>query len=140
MKPKTRKEMIEEMNSRIYSKIGQLVALHREAEELPEVAEELAHQDTTSDVWYELSVRFSTWNTVPHRDRLSALALTISKLVLNRNAYHDGLPFCPLCGKLGHADNNGAPVIDERVCTECNLRRIIPARIREAQKDEYGAD
>ena len=39
---------------------------------------------------------------------------------------------CPLCNKPSDDWHNGAPVIDAKVCTECNENVIIPARLREA--------
>lgn len=81
---------------------------------------------TKSDEWAELAE-----SGIPDsRTRLDLVK--ISQAILNRNAYEDGVPFCPLCGKLGIPEHNGAPVINAQVCEACNNRKVIPARIREA--------
>lgn len=125
--PKTRNEMIKEMNARIFSKINKLME-NGWVDTLAE--EEIERADTNSDAWYDLAADSTD-------EAESAELLAIAKLVLNRNAYHDGLPFCPLCGRLGHPEHNGAPVIDGKVCETCNQRKIIPARIRAAQEGKW---
>lgn len=125
--PKTRNEMIETMNRRIFSKINGMMQ-DGWADLLAE--QEVEHADTTSDQWYDLAAAaIDAGSTAEAADLLA-----IAKLALNRNAYHDGLPFCPLCGKLGNPEHNGAPVIEGNVCEACNQRKIIPARIRAAQE------
>ena len=136
MEPKTRQEMIEEMNRRIFKKINGVLYEFATLEDDDTVAAELRSQDTTSDAWYDLAERAMAWEFPDNHEEIAAELFAIAKLVMNRNAYHDGLPFCPLCGKLGNPEHNGAPVIDAQVCEACNQRKIIPARIRAAQKEE----
>lgn len=136
MEPKTRQEMIEEMNARIFKKINGVLYEFATLEDDDTVAAELRSQDTTSDAWYDLAERAMAWEFPDNHEEIASELFTIAKLVMNRSAYHDGLPFCPLCGKLGNPEHNGAPVIDAQVCEACNQRKIIPARIRAAQKEE----
>lgn len=136
MEPKTRQAMIEEMNARIFKKLNGVLYEFTTLEDDDTVAAELRSQDTTSDAWYDLAERAMAWEFPDNHEEIAAELFAIAKLVMNRNAYHDGLPFCPLCGKLGHPEHNGAPVIDAQVCEACNQRKIIPARIRAAQREE----
>ena len=130
---KTREEMIEETNRRIYKKINGVLCEFAILEDDDTVAAELRSQDTTSDAWYDLAERAMEWESPDNHEEIAAELFTIAKLVMNRNAYHDGLPFCPLCGKLGTPKHNGAPLVEAQVCEACNNRKVIPARIREAQ-------
>ncbi len=136
MEPKTRQAMIEEMNARIFKKINGVLYEFATLEDDDTVAAELRCQDTTSDAWYDLAERAMAWEFPDNHEEIAAELFAIAKLVMNRSAYHDGLPFCPLCGKLGHPEHNGAPVINAQVCEACNQRKIIPARIRATQKEE----
>ena len=135
MEPKTRQEMIEEMNRRIFKKINGVLYEFAILEDDDTVAAELRNQDTTSDEWYDLAERAMEWESPENHEEIAAELFAIAKLVMNRSAYHDGLPFCPLCGKIGAPEHNGAPLIEARVCEACNNRKVIPARIREAQKE-----
>lgn len=135
MEPKTRQAMIEEMNARIFKKINGVLYEFATLEDDDTVAAELRSQDTTSDAWYDLAERAMAWEFPDNHEEIAAELFAIAKLVMNRNAYHDGLPFCSLCGKLGHPEHNGAPVIDAQVCEACNQRKVIPARIRAMQKE-----
>lgn len=132
--PKTRQQMIDEANGRIFSAINALMAALA-PQDYEYVANgimvaELEHKGTTSDDWYELADELT--GTIPKTQ-----AFRVAQAVLVRNGYRDGLPFCPLCGKIGIANNNGAPVIDAPVCNACNQRKVIPARIREAFTNEH---
>jgi hypothetical protein len=134
MKAKTRQELIEEMNGRIFSKINSLMAaladdkLEYETAVNGIVKEELEDKDTTSDEWLDFAERLED---LEHK----ALAYKVAQAVLVRNGCCDGLPFCPLCGKLGTPKHNGAPLIEAQVCEACNNRKVIPARIRAAQQE-----
>lgn len=132
---KTREEMIEETNRRIYKKINGVLCEFAILEDDDTIAAELRSQDTTSDAWYDLAERAMEWEDPDNHEEIAAELFTIAKLVMNRNAYHDGLPFCPLCGKLGAQKHNGAPLVEAQVCEACNNRKVIPARIREAQRE-----
>ena len=132
---KTRDEMIEETNRRIYKKINGVLCEFATLEDDDTVATELRSQDTTSDAWYDLAERAMEWESPNNHEEIAAELFTIAKLVMNRNAYHDGLPFCPLCGKLGAPKHNGAPLVEAQVCEACNNRKVIPARIRAMQKE-----
>ena len=132
---KTREEMIEETNRRIYKKINGVLCEFATLEDDDTVAAELRSQDTTSDAWYDLAERAMEWESPSNHEEMAAELFTIAKLVMNRNAYHDGLPFCPLCGKLGAPKHNGAPLAEAQVCEACNNRKVIPARIRAMQKE-----
>ena len=132
---KTREEMIEETNRRIYKKINGVLCEFAILEDDDTVAAELRSQDTTSDAWYDLAERAMEWESPDNHEEIAAELFTIAKLVMNRNAYHDGLPFCPLCGKLGAPKHNGAPLAEAQVCEACNNRKVIPARIRAMQKE-----
>lgn len=136
--PKTRRQMIEEANARVFSAINALTAklsgtepkAYEEATRDGGIASrELEVGDTTSDEWMD----FSSLAIIDPENR--ALAFKVAQAVLVRNGYHDGLPYCPLCGKIGTPEHNGAPVIDAQVCEACNQRKVIPARIRAAQKE-----
>ena len=130
--PLTRKQAQDIAEKRVFRTINQLAqdVLEAPAEdrELASkiIARELDQMDTLSDEWYELSEK-TTDNTV------RAGAFKVAQLVLTRNAYADGLPFCELCGRIGVPEHNGHPVVDGKVCADCNTRKIIPARIRQAQ-------
>ena len=132
---KTREEMIEETNRRIYKKINGVLCEFAILEDDDTVAAELRSQDTTSDAWYDLAERAMEWESPDNHEEIAAELFTIAKLVMNRNAYHDGMPFCPLCGKLGAPKHNGAPLAEAQVCEACNNRKVIPARIRAMQKE-----
>ena len=132
---KTREEMIEETNRRIYKKINGVLCEFATLEDDDTVAAELRSQDTTSDAWYDLAERAMEWESPDNHEEIAAELFMIAKLVMNRNAYHDGLPFCPLCGKLGAPKHNGAPLAEAQVCEACNNRKVIPARIRAMQKE-----
>ena len=137
--PKTRRQMIEEANARVFSAINALMAQLSKTD--PEAYEkagseggiacnELEKHDTTSDEWTDFSsIQIQDTET-------RALAFKVAQAVLVRNGYRDGLPYCPLCGKLGNPEHNGAPLIDGKVCEACNQRKVIPARIRAMQKEE----
>jgi hypothetical protein len=44
---------------------------------------------------------------------------------------------CPLCqGVFNGYGNNGAPVIQAKVCDECNMTRVIPARWEVSDDDQ----
>ena len=48
---------------------------------------------------------------------------------------------CPLCqGVFNGYGNNGAPLIQAKVCDECNRSRVIPARMEQDSDDEYSDD
>lgn len=135
MKPKTRLQMIKEADARVFSAINALTSAPEfRNDQQSIVGNELARMEletdekTTSDAWYDLSENLQD-------ETARALAFKVAQAVLVRNGYHDGLPFCPLCGKLGNPEHNGAPVIDAQVCEACNQRKVIPARIREAQRE-----
>jgi hypothetical protein len=128
--------MIAEMNRRIFKKINGIIYEFATLEDDDTVDRELKHQDTNSDAWYDLAERALAWEFPDNHNEIAADLFAVAKLILNRNAYHDGLPFCPLCGKIGNPEHNGAPVIAAQVCEACNQRKIIPARIRAAQKEE----
>lgn len=132
---KTREEMIEETNRRIYKKINGVICEFATLEDDDTVAAELRSQDTTSDAWYDLAERAMEWESPENHEEIAAELFTIAKLVMNRNAYHDGMPFCLLCGKLGATKHNGAPLVEAQVCEACNQRKVIPARIRAMQKE-----
>lgn len=131
---KTQHEMVAEAERRIYSAINNLMAalsgftLEYETAANGIVQDELEDKDTTSDEWLD----FAEHLAIPEN---KALAFKVAQAVLVRNGYRDGLPFCPLCGKLGTPKHNGAPLIEAQVCEACNNRKVIPARIREAQKE-----
>lgn len=101
LEPKTREEMIAEMNHRIYRNINGVIYKFATLEDDEVVIEELRKHDTCSDVWYEMAERAIKWKYPADHETIVADLFTIAKLVMNRNAYEDGLPFCPLCGKLG---------------------------------------
>ena len=138
MEPKTRQAMIEEMNARIFSAINALMtqlsntdpeAYEKAGSEGGIVCNELEKHDTTSDEWMDFSsIQIQDTET-------RALAFKVAQAVLVRNGYYDGLPYCPLCGKLGAPKHNGAPLAEAQVCEACNNRKVIPARIRAMQKE-----
>lgn len=128
---KTRQEVINDANNRIYKILNEIIAKlpndHDWIDALKLVNLELDKTATLSDEWYELS------ETEKNQD-LAVLYFKTAQAVLVRNGLANGLPFCPLCGKIGKPEHNGAPVIDGCVCEACNNRKIIPARIRAAQE------
>ncbi|MBQ1308107.1 MAG: hypothetical protein IIY54_10585 [Ruminococcus sp.] len=127
---KTRNNCIEDAQARLFKLLNELTqtgTLDRDVRHL--ITLELDLSETMSDEWYELA------ETEKNKKR-AALYFKIAQAVLVRNGYRDGLPFCPLCGKLGHPEHNGAPLIEGNVCEACNQRKVIPARIRAAQKEE----
>lgn len=133
MTPRTRYTLLEDANARVFSAVNNLTALARknpdDYDKINALAiDEASYKETTSDAWYELSEQLST-------PEARAAAFKVAQAVLVRNGYHDGLPFCPLCGKLGNPEHNGAPLIDAQVCEACNMKKVIPARIRAAQKE-----
>lgn len=130
--PKTRRQMAEEANARVFSAINALMPMLT-SPDYEKVAngiarEELERKETTSDDWYGICDYLSNPDA-------RAQAFKVAQAVLVRNAYHDGLPYCPLCGKIGTPKHNGAPLIEAQVCEACNQRKVIPARIRAAQKE-----
>lgn len=138
VQPKTRRQMIEEANARVFSAINALMAQLSESDpaayekagsEDGIACNELEKHDTTSDEW----LNFSSIQIQDTETR--ALAFKVAQAVLIRNGYYDGLPYCPLCGKLGTPKHNGAPVIEAQVCDSCNQHKVIPARIRAAQQE-----
>lgn len=124
--------MIAEMNRRIFKKINGIIYEFATLEDDETIAREIQSHDTDSNAWRDLAKRALEWEFPSNHDEIAAELFSIAKLIINRDAYRDGLPFCPLCGKIGFPEHNGAPVIDAQVCETCNQRRIIPARIREA--------
>ena len=42
---------------------------------------------------------------------------------------------CPLCGKAATLEHNGAPLIDGKVCENCNYEKVIPYRYLQAHGD-----
>lgn len=126
---KTREDFIEDANARIYKIINDITIKtqpDRDVQHL--ITLELDKTATLSDEWYELA-------EVEHDKTKAVLYFKVAQAVLIRNALSDGLPYCPLCGKIGNPEHNGAPLIDGNVCESCNNRKIIPARIRAAQKN-----
>lgn len=126
---KTRNDCIEDAQARLFKLLNTLAQQNKVAREAKRlITLELDLSETMSDEWYELA------ETEEDPERAS-LYFKISQAVLVRNGYRDGLPYCPLCGKLGNPEHNGAPLIDGKVCEACNQRKIIPARIRAMQKE-----
>ena len=123
--------MIQDADARVFGAINHLLSITAPEDwaDTNRLAErELQDHDTTSDAWYDLIEDTK-------QERAKPAIFKVAQAVLVRNGYHDGLPFCPLCGKLGQPEHNGAPVINAQVCESCNQRRIIPARIRAAQRE-----
>lgn len=126
---KTRNDCIEDAQARLFKLLNTLAQQNKVASEAKRlITLELDLSETMSDEWYELA------ETEEDPER-AALYFKIAQAVLVRNGYRDGLPFCPLCGKLGNPEHNGAPLIDGKVCEACNQRKVIPARIRAMQKE-----
>lgn len=126
---KTRNDCTEDAQARLFKLLNTLAQQNKVAREAKRlIALELDLSETMSDEWYELA------ETEEDPER-AALYFKIAQAVLVRNGYRDGLPFCPLCGKLGNPEHNGAPLIDGKVCEACNQRKVIPARIRAMQKE-----
>lgn len=132
MQPRTRNEMIKDAEARVFSAVNNLLSITAPEDwaDTNKLAErEIRQHDTTSDAWYDL-IEDTT------QERAKPAIFKVAQAVLVRNGYHDGLPFCPLCGKLGQPEHNGAPLIEAQVCEACNYKKVIPARIRAAQKEE----
>lgn len=126
---KTRNDCIEDAQARLFKLLNTLAQQNKVAREAKRlIALELDLSETMSDEWYELA------ETEEDPER-AALYFKIAQAVLVRNGYRDGLPFCPLCGKIGTPEHNGAPLTEEKVCGACNQRKVIPARIRAMQKE-----
>lgn len=126
---KTRNDCIEDAQARLFKLLNTLAQQNKVAREAKRlITLELDLNETMSDEWYELA------ETEEDPER-AALYFKIAQAVLVRNGYRDSLPFCPLCGKLGNPEHNGAPLIDGKVCEACNQRKVIPARIRAMQKE-----
>lgn len=127
---KTRQEISADANNRIYKLINSLAQRIGDREKNPEawhlITLETDKTATLSDEWFTLA------ETEKDQD-LALVYFKIAQAVLVRNGIENGLPFCPLCGKIGKPEHNGAPIIDGFVCESCNNRKVIPARIREAQ-------
>ena len=123
---KIREDFISDASARIYKVLNEV------AQKAPknEDAKRLIKLDLTatlSDEWYELA-------ETEKNPELAVLYFKAAQAVLVRNCLADGLPYCPLCGKIGVPEHNGAPLIEGNVCEACNNRKVIPARIREAQE------
>ena len=127
---KTREDFINDANARIYKLINELALKGQPGLEVKTLINlELDQTHTRSDEWYEEA-------EVEQNPETAALYFKIAQAVLVRNGLADGLPYCPLCGKIGNPEHNGAPLIDAKVCEACNNRKVIPARIRAAQSPE----
>ena len=128
---KTREELIASYNQKIRNAIVEFQSRVQNADyaDLHRIVnEELRTAATTSDQWLDFYDGCLPSSKMP--------AYKIAQLVLTRNAYHDGLPFCPLCGRIGLPTHNGEPVTKGYVCELCNERKVIPARIRQAIKEK----
>lgn len=126
---KTREEFINDANARIYKILNQIAQKAPKDEDTKHLINlELDLTATLSDEWYELA-------EVEKNPELAVLYFKVAQAVLVRNALSDGLPYCPLCGKIGAPEHNGAPLVEGNVCEACNNRKVIPARIRAAQKN-----
>ena len=127
---KTRNKCIEDAQARLFKLLNTLAQQNKVAREAKRlITLELDLSETTSDEWYELA-------ETEKDPKQATLYFKTAQAVLVRNGYRDGLPFCPLCGKLGNPEHNGAPLTEEKVCEACNQRKVIPARIRAMQKEE----
>lgn len=128
---KTRQEIINDANNRIYKLINNLAQRIGDREKNPEawhlITLETDKTATLSDEWFTLA------ETEKDQD-LALVYFKIAQAVLVRNGIENGLPFCPLCGKIGKPEHNGAPIIEANVCESCNNKKVIPARIRAAQE------
>ena len=125
---KTREDFISDASARIYkvlNEVAQKAPKNEDAKRLINL--ELDLTATLSDEWYELA-------ETEKNPELAVLYFKAAQAVLVRNGLADGLPYCPLCGKIGVPEHNGAPLIEGNVCEACNNRKVIPARIREAQE------
>ena len=126
---KTRQDYISDACARIYKILNQIALKNKDNEDAKALTnQELELAVTHSDEWYELAER----ETDPE---MAVLYFKAAQAVLVRNGLLDGLPFCPLCGKIGNPEHNGAPLIEGRVCEACNNCKVIPARIRAAQEE-----
>lgn len=128
---KTRVQLQEDAQARIYKLINEIMVSGVSEEDdkaRGAIMLEMDGTQTSSDEWYELA-------EAEKDPKRATLYFKTAQVVLVRNAYADGLPFCPLCGKIGTPEHNGAPLADEKVCEACNQRKVIPARIRAAQKE-----
>lgn len=127
---KTRQDYISDACARIYKILNQIALKNKDNEDAKALTnQELDLAVTHSDEWYELAER----ETDPE---MAALYFKAAQAVLVRNGLSDGLPFCPLCGKIGNPEHNGAPLIEGKVCEACNNCKVIPARIRAAQEEK----
>lgn len=128
---KTRQEVINDAGNRIYKLINEISAKIPEGRDFNDarhlISLELDKSATLSDEWYELA-------ETEKNPELAVLYFKTAQAVLVRNGLADGLPYCPLCGKIGVPEHNGAPLIEGNVCEACNNRKVIPARIRAAQE------
>lgn len=125
---KTREEFITDANARIYKILNQIAQKAPKDEDTKRLINlELDLTATLSDEWYELA-------EVEKNPELAVLYFKAAQAVLVRNGLADGLPYCPLCGKIGAPEHNGAPLVEGNVCEACNNRKVIPARIRAAQE------
>lgn len=126
---KTREDFITDANARVYKLINELALKGQPKLEVKTLIDlELDETHTRSDEWYEQA------EVETDDPAKQALYFKIAQAVLVRNGLADGLPFCPLCGKIGMPEHNGAPLIEGNVCEACNNRKVIPARIRAAQE------
>ena len=125
---KSREEFINDANARIYKILNQIARKAPKDEDTKRLINlELDLTATLSDEWYELA-------EVEKNPELAVLYFKTAQAVLVRNGLADGLPYCPLCGKIGTPEHNGAPLVEGNVCEACNNRKVIPARIRAAQE------
>lgn len=128
---KTREDFINDASARIHkilNEIAQKAPKDQDAKHLINL--ELDLTATLSDEWYELA-------ETEKNPELAVLYFKAAQAVLVRNGLADGLPYCPLCGKIGNPEHNGAPLIEGNVCEACNNRKVIPARIRAAQEAKW---
>lgn len=124
---KTREEFINDASARIYKILNQIAQKAPNEEDAKRLINlEMDKSATLSDEWYELA-------ETEKNPELAVLYFKAAQAVLVRNGLADGLPYCPLCGKIGVPKHNGAPLIEGNVCEACNNYKVIPARIREAQ-------
>lgn len=124
---KTRQQCIEDAQARIFSTINEIAIRNPGPDAQHLINLEVDKTATLSDEWYEQA-------EVEKDKEMAVLYFKTAQAVLIRNGLADGLPFCPLCGKIGTPEHNGAPLIEGNVCEACNNRKVIPARIRAAQE------
>ena len=56
--------------------------------------------------------------------------------MVNRVPYYKPY-YCRICGEMIHGyGNNGRPVIEGVVCDKCHRKYVIPARLREIQRED----